>query len=468
MMKFRLLLLFACLSWQLFAQLTIKVTSLPVNTPPNDDVYIAGSFQNWNPGDPNYVLTNNGDGTRQITINPPVGLIEYKFTRSNSWTTVEGNANGTFLDNRTFTYNGVPQTIEVSILTWEDLSAGSGGTAADNVFVLDNSFYMPELNRSRRVWIYLPPDYSTSSKYYPVLYMHDGQNLFDVTTSFSGEWEVDETLNNLFSQGDYGCIVVAIDNGGASRADEYAPWVNTSYNAGGEGDEYMDFIVTTLKPQVDANYRTLSGRDYTGVMGSSLGALISQYGIMEYQEDISKAGILSPAFWFNPEIFDFCSNTTKVEPLKIYMVASQNEGQGSVAQDANHMEMVLQGNGFTSTELKKVITPYGDHNEAFWAMEFGPAYQWLFGGVDFTSASEVEATLPHIYPNPTDSILKIENLPDLRKPTYQVVASDGKMVQSGKLVDNSINVSTLQTGLYTLQVFSKKKVVFTGRFVVKH
>jgi predicted alpha/beta superfamily hydrolase len=434
-------------------------------------VYIAGSFQGWMPSDPNFQLTNNGDGTRQITINPPVGTIEYKFTRGGGWNTVEGNANGGYLDNRSFNYTGGQQSIELTILSWEDLGGGGGGngTAADNVFILNNSLYMPELDRNRRVWIYLPPDYTTSSKYYPVLYMHDGQNLFDVSTSFSGEWEVDETLNSLFNQGDYGCIVVGIDNGGASRADEYAPWVNDTYNEGGEGDEYMDFLVTTLKPQVDASYRTLSGREYTGIMGSSLGALISQYGIMEYQESISKAGIFSPAFWFNdPEIFNHSANTPKTESMKIYLLAGMLEGTGSVVADANQMETVLQNNGFGPNELKKVIHADGQHSEWYWAREFGAAYEWLFGDLDINAATEQQASLPRIYPNPTDSVLKIENLPALRRPTYNIYGTDGKMLAGGKLVNEEVNVGALANGIYTLQVFSKKKIVFSGKFVVRH
>ncbi len=85
--------------------------------------------------------------------------------------------------------------------------------------------------------------------------MHDGQNLFIPETSFAGEWEIDESLNQLFEQGDEGCIVIGIDNGGSTRTDEYSPWVNVNFG-GGEGDEYMEFIVNTLKPHIDANYRT--------------------------------------------------------------------------------------------------------------------------------------------------------------------------------------------------------------------
>jgi alpha-glucosidase len=159
------------------------------------------------------------------------------------------------LPDRTFTFTGQPQTLNLTILSWEDVG-GTNSTAAANVSILNTQFWMPELNRSRRIWLYLPPDYATSTKHYPVIYMKDGQNLFDAVTSFSGEWQVDETLNTLFANGDYGAIVVGIDNGGAERLNEYSPWNNPQYG-GGQGALYMDFVAETLKPFIDANYRTL-------------------------------------------------------------------------------------------------------------------------------------------------------------------------------------------------------------------
>jgi metallo-beta-lactamase class B len=143
-------------------------------------------------------------------------------------------------------------------------------TATASVSILDTAFAMPQLERTRRIWLYLPPGYAASTRRYPVLYMHDGQNLFDAATSFAGEWGVDETLDSLHALGDPGVIVVGIDNGRMKRMDEYTPWHNTRYG-GGEGDAYVDFLTQTLKPYVDAHYRTLAERVHTGVAGSSMG-----------------------------------------------------------------------------------------------------------------------------------------------------------------------------------------------------
>ncbi len=466
-MKTRLLLLLTlCLSANLFAQLTIKVTAIPASTPAGEPIHIAGNFQGWDPADPNSVLADLGNGQFQITINPPIGLVKYKFTRG-SWATVEGTANGGFLPDREYNYTGGVVTENVTIAGWEDV--GQNSTAAANVHLLDADFFMPQLNRSRRILIYLPPDYETTQKHYPVLYMHDGQNLFDVATSFAGEWQVDESLNQLHAQGDYGCIVIGIDNGEALRIDELAPWVNTDYNEGGEGDQYIDFIVETLKPFVDQNYRTLPSRDYTGMMGSSLGALVSQYGIMEHQDVFSKAGIFSPAFWFNdPEIFDHSANTPKTAAMKIYQLAGYPEGNGSVVDDVNHMATVLLNNGFGSGELYKSLHQDGEHSEWFWAREFAAAYLWLFGDLNISATNEAVSSKVRLYPNPADSVLFIENPPNLPKLTYQIFATGGRLMKKGKLeAGQSLDVSKLSAGSYVLQVLSKKKQVASSQLLIK-
>ncbi|MBK8427854.1 MAG: hypothetical protein IPL27_18645 [Lewinellaceae bacterium] len=286
-------LLLFCAQAVLFSQLTIVVTAIPGNTPPGSSIYIAGTFNNWNAGDATKILTPMGNGQFSIVLTPAVGTVKFKFTRG-GWPSVEGNANGSFQPDHETTYNGQPKTIQLPILSWEDLGgSGSNSTAAANVQIMDNDFYIPQLNRNRRIWLYLPPDYATTTKSYPVLYMQDAQNLFDAETSFSGEWEVDESLNELHQQGDYGCIVVGIDNGGVDRLNEYSPWINAQYG-GGQGDEYIEFLVSTLKPYIDANYRTLPGRNTTGIMGSSMGGLISMYGFSERQDIFPKAGIFPP------------------------------------------------------------------------------------------------------------------------------------------------------------------------------
>lgn len=459
-----LTVLFAACS--LFAQLTLKVVEVPANTPAGDAIYVAGSFQGWDPGSEDYKLTKNADGTWQITIEPDPGVLNFKFTRG-SWPTVEGNANGGFLPDRSHDYLGGPEVLELTILSWEDLG-GTSSTAAGNVSILTEDFYMPQLDRYRRIWIYLPPDYDDNTQqHYRVLYMHDGQNVFDEATSFAGEWEVDESLNDLFLDGDEGCIVVAIDNGANLRLDEYAPWYNETYEAGGEGEAYVDFIAETLKPYIDSNFRTLPDREHTGIMGSSLGGLISHYALLKYPEVFGKVGVFSPAYWFNPEIFDYTAQNPIAEDARIYLLAGQQEGNGSVVNDLNQMNTVLLQSGFPSENIHVKIDADGEHSEWYWAREFPAAYLWLFEEVSVSSEEPSEIDEPVVFPNPVDSLLNVPNCQALKRPAYRLSNSNGKVLMKGKLQNCSIDVSALPAGVYMLQVCSGRKPVFEETIIVE-
>lgn len=437
----------------LAAQLTINLTSVPPNTPASAKIYISGTFNNWEAADSNSILTKLPNGQFTITLNPAIGAVRFKFTRG-SWASVEGNANGGFQPDHVFTYTGIPQTINVSILSWEDLVNTSATTG---VTILNNSFFIPQLSRTRRVWIYLPPDYATSTKKYPVLYMQDGQNLFDPSTSFSGEWEVDESMNEMCAQGDYGCIVVGIDNGGVNRLNEYSPWVNNLYG-GGQGDEYVSFIVNTLKPHIDANFRTLPDRQHTGIMGSSMGGLISMYAIMEYQHIFSKAGILSPAFWFAGD------NSTqqvlgvgKRNNLKVYFLAGGQE-PAYVAQDIQEVMDAMQSVGFTQNELHLSIPADGQHSEWFWRREFPDVYKWLFAG-SVTDAGEAvtdNAPAVEIYPNPSTDWIRVAGFEDENQIYVQILSADGALQQDVQVSPGeAISTADLPTGFYAVRVRSE-------------
>jgi predicted alpha/beta superfamily hydrolase len=432
------------------AQLTLKVTSIPVNTPPGASIYVAGTFNNWNPGDATKVLTPLGNGQYSITLNPPAGEVKYKFTRGN-WQTVEGNAAGSYLPDRVFHYSGQPTTVELTILSWEDL-VNPSSTAAPNVVLLDDDFYMPQLNRARRILVYLPPDYQTGVKKYPVLYMHDGQNLFDKATAPFGEWEVDESLNKLHQQGDYGCIVVGIDNG-PGRLDEYSPWFNTQYNAGGEGDEYVAFIVNTLKPHIDSVYRTLPGRFTTGIMGSSMGGLISMYALAERQDVFSKAGIFSPAFWFggdNPAVH--VAGHPKQADARVYFLAGGSE-PAYVEQDMQEVADAMTTAGFGPQEKYFTVPPDGQHTESFWRSEFSDAYLWLFAGA-VSSANAPDAGEPlDIFPNPAGSWVRISGLKAGERADVQVYTAAGKRLRNATIRgDEPLWTGDLAPGFYILKI----------------
>lgn len=438
--------LFLLASCILQAQVTLQVTSIPANTPEGDVIYVAGSFNSWNPGDAAFQLTEN-NGIWSITIPEGSGAAEYKFTRG-SWDSVEGNEEGNFRPNRTFTFTGEPQTLEQTILSWEDLGGSSASTAAWNVSVMANDFYMPQLDRNRKIWLYLPPDYETSTKNYPVIYMHDGQNLFDNQTAFAGEWQIDETLNTLFEQGDYGAIVIGIENGGNARIDEYTPWENAQYG-GGEGPAYMEFIAQTLKPYVDANYRTRPAADFNALIGSSLGGLISTFGGVSNAGVFEKIGAFSPSYWIvENEMNNYITNSTAdLSDMRVYFVASSNES-ATLADEIETVKNLLQNKGLTTDNTLVKIDNYGGHNEAYWSGEFAAAYQWLFAEENLSTSSVLPVTPVKFHINDNQLIirgLQREEKAVLYNAKGQKVAAF--VMQNGL---NRLNVN-LVPGLYFLK-----------------
>ena len=230
----------------------------------------------------------------------------------------------------------------------------------------------PQLQTSKKIWLYLPHNYNVSEKKYPVIYMHDAQNLFDDKTAFAGEWHVDETLDSLNAE----VIIVGIEHGNEKRMDELTPYPNEKYG-GGKADAYLDFIVTTLKPHIDANYRTKVGKMNTAIAGSSLGGLVSYYAILKYPKVFGKAAVFSPSFWFNNTIYTLTENTKNLK-TKLYFMCGDNEGETTVT-DMDKMVDLVNDKRCTCMHLtKKVVIAGGKHNEKLWAKEFGKAYLWLF------------------------------------------------------------------------------------------
>jgi predicted alpha/beta superfamily hydrolase len=229
----------------------------------------------------------------------------------------------------------------------------------------------PQLKTTKKIWIYLPKGYSTSTKKYPVIYMHDAQNLFDAKTSFVGEWNIDEKLDSLNAR----VIIVGIEHGGDKRVEELTPYKNEKYG-GGNADNYLEFIVKTLKPQIDKTYRTKPNTNNTMIMGSSLGGLVSYYAIIKYPTVFGKAGIFSPSFWFNKDIYDLTEKTKKMK-TKIYFLCGDKESDDMVS-DLNKMDDLISDKRCDCLHLtKKRIVAHGQHNEKLWRDGFVKAYLWL-------------------------------------------------------------------------------------------
>jgi predicted alpha/beta superfamily hydrolase len=229
----------------------------------------------------------------------------------------------------------------------------------------------PQLKTTKKIWVYLPLDYDQSTKKYPVIYMHDAQNLFDSKTSYAGEWKVDETLDSLKAN----VIVIGIEHGNDKRMEELTPFKNEKYG-GGNADAYLDFIVSTLKPCVDSKYRTKTNAKHTTIFGSSLGGLVSFYAVLKYPEVFGNAGIFSPSFWFTADIYEYAKNAEKSK-AKLYFLCGDSESEDMVA-DMQRMTKIMSDNRCDCKHLtKEVVVKDGKHNEKMWSGQFGNAVIWL-------------------------------------------------------------------------------------------
>ena len=361
----------------LFGQVNVmfKTGALSPSKTPVKHIFLAGDFNNWNPADTTWMLKQDGAGTYILSKNIPAGKYSFKITKG-SWEMVECTIGGQDVPNRDI--NLVRDTtIVMNIESWKDShpAVAKKHTASTNVHIISENFDIPQLGRQRRIWIYLPTDYATSHKKYPVIYMHDGQNLFDEYTSGYDEWGIDELLDKLPVQKQ--CIVVGIDHGGDYRITEYDPY-DSRYGKG-KGDDYVDFLAKTLKPYIDKNYRTEKDARHTTVAGSSMGGLISMYAILKYPDVFGNAGIFSPSFWIAPEIYNYASQQALKSHSRFYFICGDSESE-SMVTDMKKMADIIYTKGITKDNAPTTIIPGAKHNEKQWNGDFKAFYNWLLTG----------------------------------------------------------------------------------------
>src|SRR5258706_7967122 len=362
----RSFLLFTTLQSTLFVMsqtlVRLEIRTLPAYHPSGSDIYVAGSFNGWNPQDKNYRFQKTDKGDYYIDLKLADGKHEYKITRG-GWDNAECKKGGGFSSNRVL---AIPDesSVVLNIEEWADRFPAKPrvSTANKNVHIVDTAFMIPQLQRVRRVWIYLPEGYAGSKDQYPVLYMHDGQNVFDDATSFAGEWGVDECIDSMKKK----CIVVAVDNGGNKRISEYCPYDMERFGKG-EGDQYVEFLATTLKSYIDKNYRTLKNKENTFIAGSSMGGIISMYAVLKYPGVFGGAGAFSPAFWVGPKIFDDIKTKGKQVKARIYFYAGKQEGETMLPDTQKAFDLMKQ---VSKSKMTTVIRDDGKHNEARWKIEF--------------------------------------------------------------------------------------------------
>lgn len=338
----------------------------------NDAVFIAGNFNSWDPDNKQYVFSNSDSDLQLVLKNIPIGLYEFKLTRG-GWSKGETTVEGIPISNRQLNVQN-DTTIEINVAGWQDdfVTTGKQHSASEHVIVMDTFFAMPQLNRTRRIWLYLPEGYATSKKRYPVLYMQDGQNVFDDFTAGYQEWGVDECLDSLIKIGRQPSIVVGIDKG-PQRMHEYNPYDHDKYGTA-EGAQYIDFIVNTLKPHIDAHYRTLTSKENTLIAGSSMGGLISLYAVLKYPEVFGKAGIFSPSLFAANKIDSLTDAASNKLSGKYFFAIGEQEGTSFV----NDMLRIQEKIGkYSSAMIYALIDKEGLNNEVSWRKWFPVFYNWV-------------------------------------------------------------------------------------------
>jgi predicted alpha/beta superfamily hydrolase len=229
---------------------------------------------------------------------------------------------------------------------------------------------------ARDLLVYLPPGYESSpERRYPVLYLHDGQNVFDAATSFAGEWGADETAETLAEQG-LEVILVAIPNGGRARSAEYSPWTTRQHGLPrqSQADDFLAFVLACVMPRIDDTFRTSRLRNETGIAGSSLGALSALYACLARPGVFGFCGALSPAFWPGRGAIGGFARDHQDPGLRIYIDVGRAEAGDRFLADIRRMRDLLTRQGY---DVAYVEDPDGQHNEESWRRRFPAMLAWF-------------------------------------------------------------------------------------------
>jgi predicted alpha/beta superfamily hydrolase len=351
---------------------------------PSDDarpVFLAGNFNGWTTRDAHYQMEKVRDGHYRFVFAPDFQMsepLEYKYVKG-GWEAEELGADGHPPTNRRMEH--LRGKVMDVVPRWKQHSSGYNPKFYPDIRVVAKKFNIPQLKSRRRISVLLPWDYAQHpERRYPVLYLQDGQNLFEDGAPY-GTWGVDKQLAALAEQGKGDLIVVAIDHGGKERIREFSPYELPRWTGGGEGlgREYAAFLAETLKPYIDSQFRTLTDRAHTGVGGSSMGGLISIYAGVMYPQVFSKFMIFSPSLWVSQAIYREPLRFHNLSPTRIYFYAGGKES-ASMAPSAQRFKEIIEKRGFgaNTVHFRLEIDPEGQHNEARWGVEFPKAATWLF------------------------------------------------------------------------------------------
>ena len=253
-----------------------------------------------------------------------------------------------------------------------------------------HEFHSRIFANKRFVRVWLPPGYdnpASASQQYPVLYLNDGQNLFEASASFTGvEWQVDETADRLIREGTIPpMIIVGLDNAGKDRLREYMPHRSLHPKMFRvQGSRYPSFLFKEVMRFMASNYRVATGAGNTGLGGSSLGALISLYTAAVNPGVIGKLLLESPSLWASNRQIIRQSRTVKRWPDRVFLATGTNEvgredRNRSVVDDVQELAGIFRRSGLDDSRLRLRVEEGGTHHESAWARRFPEALTFLFG-----------------------------------------------------------------------------------------
>ncbi|MCC5933083.1 MAG: hypothetical protein JJU35_02480 [Balneolales bacterium] len=356
-------------------KLTIKL-----HTPMEDDrpVYITGNFNNWAPADPSWRMHQDDARNFSFTFDNIEGLpdeIEYKFTRG-SWNDVELDDYGNEPPHNRM-ISRYERCAEDEIRNWRRDGKFHNDRYLPVINIISEQFEIPQLIKTRRITALLPWNYYETDKHFPVIYLQDGQNLFDDFAPF-GSWGLAKRLAFLAERGKAEFIVIAIDHAESERIAEFTPTLPTSVLGSGDGEKYARFMAETLKPYIDSHYRTRPEREFTGIGGSSMGGLISIYAAMLHPEKYSRLMLFSPSFWVTPNLpIRFIDEVPQFEG-RIYIYGGGRESEMLVGRLQAFYDKINTVNHERNLQVRLSINPMGRHSELEWGREFPMAAEWLF------------------------------------------------------------------------------------------
>ncbi len=459
-------LFFVLFRLSVYAEVTYTV-NVPAGT---HDCFLAGEMTGWA-----FVEMNRASATvYTLTLADATTAQQYKYCSGPSWDYVETTAQGGEVTNRTYAATDYVANWQS---VWDDIlppNASSG--------TIDRIYFESDLVDNRFIDVWKPSGYNTS-QHYNVLYMQDGQMLFDASTSWNGqEWNVDGTLGNLIANGTIEqTIVVGIHNNGSKRKAEFFPQkvyntlpdnlkaeLDALYEGAARSDQYVQFVAEEVKPYIDAHYSTNPDFLHTFIGGSSSGSIVSVYAFCEYP-DVFSRGIFMSTHWMgvlynNSEIPTYVNaylqqNFPSPEYRKIYF------DYGSLGFDQYYgtyqsaVNTTVQNKGYTSENWMTLSFPGADHNETSWNARFSTPASYILS--DLYSYSSVEKPTNSdwvLSPNLVDDSLI---LPETEtSDTCFIYTMLGEKISAHDTKQKSINVSNLKPGMYILKIGNR-----SARFV---